>query len=86
MDTADRIFVCAQDTNKLWTKALFYGQELRLLAFEAMLIGAIDLGLRNMAASACVAWIVSFALGWARLELGRANVARRTSVDERFLT
>ena len=76
----------ARDSYKLWTSTLFYGQELRLVAFEAMLMGAMDLGLHNIAASACITWLATSLLAYARTELGRKNASRCTYVDECFLT
>jgi Meckelin (Transmembrane protein 67) len=78
--------VRASDSFKLWTSTVFYGQELRLVAFEVMLMGAIDLRLQSIAASACITWLMTFLVGHVRVLLGKRNTAKCTYVDECFLT
>jgi Meckelin (Transmembrane protein 67) len=84
--TDSRRLIRATDSYKLWTRTIFYGQELRLVAFEVMLLGALDLWLQSTAAAACVTWIVTFVLGQVKLALARRCTARCTFVDECFLT
>ena len=74
------------DATKLWTTTIFYGHELRLALFEAVLLGVLELELRNIALSACLAWLLMACVTAARRELGRRHVARCTHVDKSFLS
>jgi hypothetical protein len=85
-DSSGQLLVCARDRHSLWTTTLFYGQELRLALFEAMFLGAVDLGLQNEGVSACLTWLLTMGLSMVRLELGRRNIASSTFVDLAFLT
>lgn len=85
-DSSGRKTVRARDAHNLWSSVIFYGQETRLVAFEVMLLCAVDLSLRNTTASACVTWIVSVCVAQLRRQLGRRSLARSALVDKRFLT
>eukprot|EP00892_Ulva_mutabilis_P005154 jgi/Ulvmu1/300/UM001_0304.1 len=84
-DTTGRKTVRGRDAYNLWSSVIFYGQETRLVAFEVMLLCAMDLGLRNTTAAACVTWIMSVAVALLRRHLGRHSLARSAMVDRRFL-
>lgn len=84
-DSSGRKAVRARDPYNLWSTAIFYGQEVRLVGFEVMLLCALDLSMRNTTAAACVAWLVSVAVALARRQLGRQSLARSALVDKRFL-
>jgi hypothetical protein len=86
VDSSGQLLVCARDRHSLWTTTLFYGQELRLVLFEAMFLGAVDLAIQNEVVSACLAWLLTMGLAMARVELGRRNIASSTFVDLAFLT
>jgi hypothetical protein len=86
LDSSGRRTVRARDPHNMWASTLLYGRELQLVIFEAALLGAIDLSVRNTVASAVIAWIVSASLLLIRKKLGRVNVARCTFVDPRFLS
>jgi len=77
--------VLATDAFHMWSKTIFYGQELRLILFELMLFSAIDLALRNVALSASITWFVGLVITWLRGQLGRSSLATGTFVDELFL-
>lgn len=77
--------VRARDSYNLWSSVIFYGQEVRLVGFEVMLMCALDLGMRHTTAAACATWLVSVSLAVARRQLGRHSMARGALVDKRFL-
>jgi hypothetical protein len=85
-DSSGKHLVRACDAHKRWTSTLFYGQELRLVAFEVMFMGAIDLHLKNIVASACITWVVVMVMAFARRVLGCQNIAHCTTIDKCFLT
>lgn len=77
--------VLAYDKHCMWSSTMFYGQELRLSAFDMMLFGALDMFLQNAAMSASITWGVGSLLAWARVQIGSHNLSKGTFVDEAFL-
>ena len=77
--------ILAFDMYHMWSKNIFYGQELRLVIFELMLFSAIDLDLHSVALSASITWAVGQTLCWLRGQLGRQSLSAGTYVDEIFL-
>lgn len=64
---------------------LFYGAELRLFAYEALLFSSLHMALGNAAVCGFITLLVVQLLGWVRQHWGANNLARKTLVDQHFL-
>lgn len=77
--------VFMHDFYNAFTSVVFYGNELRLAVFEALLFLAIDSQLQSVATTAFIVYIVIKAVALARYTLGKNNLSRKTQIDQRFL-
>ena len=77
--------VFMHDFHSSFSGAVFWGNELRLCVFEALLCCAVDMALRNIVLAAFVAFAVMRALAALRHWLGEQNLSRKTLVDRHFL-
>jgi meckelin len=73
------------DFHSAFAGTIFWGNELRLCVFEALLCCAVDMSQRNIVVAAFVAFVVMRALAWLRACLGERNLSRKTLVDRHFL-
>lgn len=73
------------DDGNSFGDVLYYGNEILLFVFDALLFCLVDLLGRNLILDAVVTLIVSKIICQLREDLGRRNLARKTMVDERFL-
>lgn len=64
---------------------LFFGQELRLFVYEALLFSALFMQTGSAAAAGLVTFLVQRALAAARQHWGTHNLSRKTLVDRHFL-
>ena len=77
--------VFVHDFHAAFTKVVFYGHELRLFVFEALLFLAIDSELRSVPTTAFIVYVVHSAIALTRASLGKNNLSRKTLVDKNFL-
>ncbi|GLC73394.1 hypothetical protein PLESTF_001370600 [Pleodorina starrii] len=68
-----------------FTNIFFIGNEVRLYVYEALFFCAIDMGLRNVAVSALLTFLMIRAVAYVRAMFGEDNLARKTLVDRHFL-
>lgn len=68
-----------------WTHTTFYGVELQLTLFNAMVYGVCCLATQYSAVALFVAWVSNLLLTRLRTVMGTANVANKALVDSRFL-
>ncbi|XP_069758228.1 meckelin-like [Narcine bancroftii] len=73
------------DERMLFSNALYYGHELVLLLFDALLFSVVDLGTQNFVLAAIITYFVQKILEMVRKAISRRNLATKTLVDERFL-
>lgn len=73
------------DFHNSFSSTLFFGQELRLYVFEALLFSSLHMSLGNAAAAGFITLIVQQVLVWVRQHFGQNNLARKTLVDSHFL-
>ncbi|XP_022100949.1 meckelin-like isoform X1 [Acanthaster planci] len=83
-DPADKGFFF-NDGGHAFNNALFHGNESTLQLFELLLFCIVDLMFTNFVLAAIVTYIGSLFLLKVRAAGGRANLAKKTLVDERFL-
>ncbi|XP_007887413.2 meckelin-like [Callorhinchus milii] len=80
----DRSFFYNDERN-LFSNAIYYGHELVLLLFDALLFSVVDLGTQNYVLAAIITYIVQKLLELIREMVARRNLAVKTLVDKRFL-
>jgi hypothetical protein len=73
------------DFHNSFASVLFFGQELRLFVFEALLFSSLHMTLGNAATSGFITLIVQQVVVWVRQHWGENNLARKTLVDRHFL-
>ncbi|XP_072136034.1 meckelin-like isoform X4 [Mobula birostris] len=73
------------DERMLFSNALYYGHELVLLLFDALLFSVVDLGTQDFVLAAIITYFVQKVLETVREAISRRNLATKTLVDERFL-
>ncbi|XP_069494812.1 meckelin-like isoform X2 [Ambystoma mexicanum] len=73
------------DDRGLFSKVLFYGNELVLLLFDILLFSVVDLGAQNFVLAAIITYIVQKLVVILRATVGRKNLSKQTMVEEQFL-
>ncbi|THD26645.1 Meckelin [Fasciola hepatica] len=73
------------DDGNSFGDVLYYGNEILLFVFDALLFCLVDLLGNNLILDALIALLVSTIICQLRSDLGRRNLARKTMIDERFL-
>uniref|UniRef100_A0A4W3IL95 Meckelin n=1 Tax=Callorhinchus milii TaxID=7868 RepID=A0A4W3IL95_CALMI len=82
----DRSFFYNDERN-LFSNAIYYGHELVLLLFDALLFSVVDLGTQNYVLAAIITYIVQKVGEILRVNrlVAQRNLAVKTLVDKRFL-
>lgn len=73
------------DFHNSFASTLFFGQELRLFVYEALLFSSLHMSMGNAAAAGFITLIVQQVVVWVRQHWGENNLARKTLVDRHFL-
>lgn len=73
------------DERMLFSNVLYYGHELVLLLFDALLFSVVDLGTQDFVLAAIITYLLQKILETVREAISRRNLATKTLVDERFL-
>ncbi|XP_033646702.1 meckelin-like [Asterias rubens] len=73
------------DGGHSFDNSLFYGHESTLQIFELLLFCLVDLMFTNYVLAAIITYLGSILMMKIRAGVGRANLAKKTLVDERFL-
>jgi len=77
--------VLMHDFHSSFASILFFGREMRLFVFEALLFCAVDSAVRNGAVTAFVVLMCWLVLRAVRLHFGQNNLSNKTLVDRHFL-
>lgn len=77
--------VFMHDFHDSFADTIFWGHELRLAVFEALLCCAVDMAIHNIVLAAFTSFCVMRALAWIRSWAGENNLSRKTLVDRHFL-
>lgn len=73
------------DPSALFSRTLFYNNELALLLFDTLLFSVVDLGTQDFVLAAIVTFVVQKLVKMLRHSLGRRNLAAKTLVEKQFL-
>ncbi|XP_075796052.1 meckelin-like [Pelodiscus sinensis] len=73
------------DPSALFSRTLFYNNELALLLFDTLLFSVVDLGMQDFVLAAIVTFVVQKLVKMLRHSLGRRNLAAKTLVEKQFL-
>ncbi|XP_030437699.1 meckelin-like isoform X5 [Gopherus evgoodei] len=73
------------DASALFSRTLFYNNELALLVFDNLLFSVVDLGTQDFLLAAIITFIVQKLVKMLRHALGRRNLAAKTLVEKQFL-
>ncbi|CAL8069107.1 unnamed protein product [Calicophoron daubneyi] len=74
-----------RDDGNSFGDVLYYGNELLLFVFDALLFCLVDLLIPNLILDATITLLVGTIFSLLRDDLGRRNLARKALIDERFL-
>ncbi len=77
--------VLMHDFHNSFAGVLFFGRELRLFAYEALLFCCVDSAVQSAAVSGFVVLACWLALRAVRLHFGQDNLSKKTLVDRHFL-
>ncbi|XP_019391529.1 PREDICTED: meckelin-like isoform X1 [Crocodylus porosus] len=77
--------VLYNDDRALFSRTLFYNNELALLLFDTLLFSVVDLGAQDFVLAAISTFLVQKVVEMVRNALGRRNLAAKTLVEKRFL-
>eukprot|EP00878_Enallax_costatus_P039343 GHUV01044965.1.p1 GENE.GHUV01044965.1~~GHUV01044965.1.p1 ORF type:complete len:117 (+),score=26.03 GHUV01044965.1:157-507(+) len=77
--------VLQHDFHHSFASTIFFGQELRLYVFEALLFSSLYMSLGNAARAGIVTFVVQRVVVWIRQHWGENNLSRKTLVDRHFL-
>ena len=84
---ASRITYMYTDMHLRFERCVFRGHEWQLCIFEALLFCLCDFLLASRPTiAAIIVFVVSQALAMLRRDLGQRNIARKTLIDEAFLS
>ncbi|XP_073164235.1 meckelin-like isoform X2 [Lepidochelys kempii] len=73
------------DASALFSRTLFYNNELALLLFDTLLFSVVDLGTQNFMLATIITFVVQKLVKMLRHALGRRNLAAKTLVEKQFL-
>jgi hypothetical protein len=73
--------VFMHDFHSHWSHVLFYGNELRLFTYAALVYCCIDCSVYNAPVSAFCTYLIMAVISLARSHWGEANLSRKTLVD-----
>ncbi|CAM5151371.1 unnamed protein product [Eretmochelys imbricata] len=73
------------DASALFSRTLFYNNELALLLFDTLLFSVVDLGTQDFMLAAIITFVVQKLVKMLRHALGRRNLAAKTLVEKQFL-
>ncbi|XP_050779185.1 meckelin-like isoform X7 [Gopherus flavomarginatus] len=73
------------DASALFSRTLFYNNELALLVFDTLLFSVVDLGTQDFLLAAIITFVVQKLVKMLRHALGRRNLAAKTLVEKQFL-
>lgn len=59
--------------------------QVRLYVFEAIVLLAIDVSLKNITVSALLTYLIIRVVAWVRAQAGESNISGKTLVDRHFL-
>jgi meckelin len=68
-----------------FSTTIFYGQELRLYVFDAMLFSSLHMTLGNAACAGFITFMIQQLVRLIRHHCGESNLSRKTLVDRHFL-
>jgi meckelin len=74
-----------RDNRQLFSGVVFYGIEMDLAILDLLHLSAWDLASGNIFVGALITYIIAHGLKEVRKYLGKANIARKTLIDSRFL-
>ncbi|XP_067396070.1 meckelin-like [Emydura macquarii macquarii] len=73
------------DDRALFSRTLFYNNELTLLLFDTLLFSVVDLGTQDFVLAAILTFAVQKVVEKLRQALGKRNLAAKTLVEKQFL-
>eukprot|EP00879_Flechtneria_rotunda_P023280 GHRR01024623.1.p1 GENE.GHRR01024623.1~~GHRR01024623.1.p1 ORF type:complete len:249 (+),score=65.06 GHRR01024623.1:718-1464(+) len=73
------------DFHHHFSTVMFYGQELRLYVYEALLFSSLYMSIGNAAAAGFIAFLVQQVVRFIRQHWGENNLSQKTLVDRHFL-
>ncbi|XP_032649664.2 meckelin-like [Chelonoidis abingdonii] len=74
-----------KDASALFSRTLFYNNELALLVFNTLLFSVVDLGTQDFLLAAIITFVVQKLVKMLQHALGRTNLAAKTLVEKQFL-